>query len=309
MMFKKILVPLDGSELAEWALSPALKLAAAAQAELILLRSTIPLYMAMPVVAGEYEWAWPEYAREQMRTESREYLQGVQERYELPGLCLHTMDVEGDAASMIVDTAVDEGVDLIVMSTHGRSGFNKWILGSVTERVLHSAPCPVLAIRSDQPITRLLIALDGSQLAEKAIEPALALADTLKARVTLLRVNEPLLADHKPSVQFEWEVGRESIHTLEQNRRNNAENYLCEVVRRAGHNGLNRQWMVVNGQPVPKILEFAQLQSTDLIAMSTHGRSGLRRWLLGSVTAKVMHSFPGHMLIVRPPNKENSPHQ
>lgn len=303
-MFKKILVPLDGSELAEWALAPALKLAAAAQAELILLRSTIPVYTVMPVVAGEYAWAWPEYAGEQMQTESQEYLRSIQEKYELPGVPLHTMNVEGDAASMIVDTAVDEAVDLIVMSTHGRSGLNKWVLGSVAERVLYSAPCPVLAMRSSHPINRMVITLDGSALAEKVIEPALAVAAGLKARITLLRINEPLLADYKPSVQFDWEVGPESTYVMGQERRNEAENYLHEITRRVDRSGLDMQLSVVDGQPVTKILEFANLHGTDLIAMSTHGRSGLRRWLFGSVTAKVMHSFGGHMLIVRPPNGE-----
>ena len=76
----KILVPLDGSELAELALKPALKMAQAVQAEVILLRSMIPVYTAMPVVAGEYEWAWPEYAREQVRAATRDYLELVRNR-------------------------------------------------------------------------------------------------------------------------------------------------------------------------------------------------------------------------------------
>jgi nucleotide-binding universal stress UspA family protein len=178
------------------------------------------------------------------------------------------------------------------------------MLGSVTERVLYSASCPVLAIRSSQPVNRIVITLDGSPLAEKVIEPALAVAAGLKARVTLVRINEPPLVDHKPSVQFDWQVGQETPYTLGQDRRDEVEAYLRQIVQRVGRNGLDIQLMVVDGQPVAKILEFANLHNTDLIAMSTHGRSGLRRWLFGSVTAKVMHTFGGHMLIVRPSNGE-----
>jgi nucleotide-binding universal stress UspA family protein len=265
----------------------------------ILLRSTIPVYMTAPVVALEYEWAWPEYAREEMRLEAREYLDDIRERFSIPGVHLETMDVEGDAASMIVDTAIDEEVDLIVMSTHGWSGFKKWMLGSVTERVLHSGSCPVLAIHSPQPINRVAITLDGSPLAEEALEPGLDAAAGLGAGVTLVRVSEPLPAGFNNSMQFNWEVGKDTAYQIGQQTRQEAENYLHEVARRVARHDLDIQYSAIEGQPVDKILEFANLHGIDMISMCTHGRTGLRRWLFGSVTAKVMHSFSGHMLIVR----------
>lgn len=298
-MFKKILVPLDGSELAEWALPTALKLAQAVQGEVILLRSTIPVYTTMPAIANEYDWVWPEYAREQMRTEAREYLEEIKESHALPEVSIQTMNVEGDAASMIVDTAVDQAVDLIVMSTHGWSGFKRWMLGSVTEHVLHTGCCPVLAIRSSNPIGRVAVTLDGSELAEEAIEPALALASALKVGVKFLRVSEPLPVGSEPSMQFEWDVSQEMAYRIGQDHRKEAETYLHEVVRRVDRYNVDVQSSVVEGQAEEKILEFAKLHGIDLIAMSTHGRSGLRRWLFGSVTAKIMRSFDGHMLIVR----------
>lgn len=298
-MFKKILVPLDGSNLAEWALPTALKLAQAAQGEIILLRSTIPLYTMMPVVANEYDWVWPEYAREQMRTEVREYLEEIKESNSLPGVSIQTMEVEGDAASMIVDTAIDEDVDLIVMSTHGWSGFKKWVFGSVTERVLHTGCCPVLAVRSSRPINRLVITLDGSKLAEEAVEPAMRVAAGLESAVRLLRVSEPLSVNFKSPGPIDIGVGQETVFQISQEHRKEAETYLREITRRLNQHEVDIQSSVVEGEAVEKILEFANLHSIDLIAMSTHGRSGLRRWLYGSVTAKVMHSFDGHMLIIR----------
>ncbi|HRQ42641.1 MAG TPA: universal stress protein [Chloroflexota bacterium] len=303
-MFKKILVPLDGSELAEWALTPALALAKATQGEVILLRSMIPVYTTMPMVADEYSWVWPDYAREQGRAETRTYLEDIARTHSHPSITLHPMAVEGDAAGMIVDTAVAEDIDLIVMSTHGWSGFKKWLLGSVTERVLHSVSCPVLAVRSSQPIRRMLITLDGSPLAEKAVAPALAVAAGLEAKVVLLHVNEPIIPGYESTFQFEWSVAEDQQQQLHHERQGQAETYLNSVAHQYGRDDVEMQQMVISGAPVETILEFMRLHSMDLVAMSTHGRSGLRRWLYGSVTAKVMRGSESHMLIVRPPNGE-----
>lgn len=298
--FNKILVPLDGSQLAELALKPALQVAQAAQAELILLRSMIPVYTTMPVVAGEYEWAWPEYAREQVRSEAREYLEAVRNRYTQANLALRTLAVEGDAASMILDVAEEEDVDLIVMAPHGWSGANKLLLGSVTERVLHQATCPVFVVRTAQPIARVLLTLDGSPLAETAVAPGLALAEALGARTTLLAINEPITVSSKLGLQQKWQSSAEGQQAQQQNR-TEKEQYLRYVVARFGDELENEiAYEVIEGPPVEKILEFADLHGIDLIVMSTHGRTGLRRWLYGSVTARVMRSSQSSMLIIRP---------
>lgn len=298
--FNKILVPLDGSQLAELALKPALQVAQAAQAELILLRSMIPVYTTMPVVAGEYEWAWPEYAREQVRSEAREYLEAVRNRYTQANLSLRTLAVEGDAASLILDVAEEEDVDLIVMAPHGWSGANKLLLGSVTERVLHQATCPVFVVRTAQPIARVLLTLDGSPLAETAVAPGVALAEALGARTTLLAINEPITVSSKLGLQQKWQSSAEGQQAQQQNR-TEKEQYLRYVVARFGDELENEiAYEVIEGPPVEKILEFADLHGIDLIVMSTHGRTGLRRWLYGSVTARVMRSSQSSMLIIRP---------
>lgn len=300
-MFDRILVPLDGSELAELALEPALQLAKASEGRVILLRCIIPVYMTMPVVAYEYGWAWPEYAREQIRQEARGYLQTVQEKIQHPEIDTETLMVEGDAASMIVDSAEEVHADLIVMSTYGHSGVKRWRLGSVTERVLHSIACPVLMVRSGQPITRILIPLDGSPLAERVLEPALAAAANLGAHVTLLRIVEPL-AIPESTVPYDWGIRNGDKEQWNQQGKSEAEIYLKQVARRYGHHLLELQQVVINGAAEEKILAYAQLHNMDMVAMSTHGHTGLRRWLYGSVTAKVMRGYEGNMLIVRPPN-------
>jgi nucleotide-binding universal stress UspA family protein len=304
-MFHKILLPLDGAESAEWALEPALKLAEAARGELLLLRSVIPVYMSLPVFAGEYDWVWPEYAREEMREEARTYLQDVAKRHARPGMKLRSLAPEGDVAGLIVDTAVDEDVDLIVMSTQGWSGVKKGTLGTIAERVLHNAPCPVLVMRSPQPITRVLVTLDGSLLAEQVIEPALAVAGSLGARLILLRVNESVLVNPRQMIQVKW-LGSEEGRALMQHQRQEAEAYLRDVVYRYAPGEVEIQTEVVDGPTVERIMEYATLHSIDLIAMSTHGHTGIRRWLYGSVTARILRRSQQAMLIVRPPAQELS---
>lgn len=295
-MFHKILVPLDGSQEAERALDTALKLAQAAQGELLLLRSIKVVHMMMPAMATEYDWSWPEYSREQSRQEVRDYLEGVAERIEQMDIAVNTLAVEGDTASIIVDTAEMKDVDLIVMSAQGWSTARVRELGSITERVLHSASCPVLIIRAE-PIDRMAIALDGSLLAERALTPGMALAEALQAQVMLLRVSEPETVAHGALLS-----ARERQIVLQ--AREAAEAYLHDT---AHHLDDNVQTFVVGGTAVvDSILDFARLHAIDLLVMSTHGRTGLRRWLYGSVTARVMRASHTSMLIIRPPDDELS---
>ncbi len=295
-MFHKILVPLDGSQEAERALDTALKLAQAAQGELLLLRSIKVVHMMMPAMATEYDWSWPEYSREQSRQEVRDYLEGVAERIEQMDIAVNTLAVEGDTASIIVDTAEMKDVDLIIMSAQGWSTARVRELGSITERVLHSASCPVLIIRAE-PIDRMAIALDGSLLAERALTPGMALAEALQAQVMLLRVSEPETVAHGALLP-----ARERQIVLQ--AREAAEAYLHDT---AHHLDDNVQTFVVGGTAVvDSILDFARLHAIDLLVMSTHGRTGLRRWLYGSVTARVMRASHTSMLIIRPPDDELS---
>ena len=131
------------------------------------------------------------------RNDALIYLETIRKSNEQPDLHIQTRLVEGDVAGAIVDTALSEQVDLIVMSTHGYSGLTRWVLGSVTEKVLRSAPCPVLAVRAARHPQKVLITLDGSPLSERAIEPGLAVAQSLNAAVTLLRVVPRVSTDGK----------------------------------------------------------------------------------------------------------------
>lgn len=183
-MFDQILVSLDGSELAERALAPAFALGQRQQGQVFLLR--VAVLVPNTYLAGFYGRLWPEQAVEPDREVAVEYLNTIRTRAPAPPRVRNQV-LEYGVAEPILDVAAAEGADLIVMSSHGYSGITRWILGSVAEKVLSGAPCPVLVVRSAEPVHRVLIPLDGSELSEQALEPGLAVAAGLGCKVTLLR--------------------------------------------------------------------------------------------------------------------------
>ncbi len=307
-MFKKVLVPLDGSPLAEYALQPAIRLARPTVDEdgsgrLVLLH--VPVYeetMVPLAASGNMYWSEAPDAAERQRTVRRQaegYLHTLRMTHEQPRLTVTTRVMEGDVAGVIVDTVAEGDVDLIVMGTHGRSGLSRWVMGSVAERVLHSAPCPVLTVRSETPIRHMLITLDGSPLAEKILEPALAVASKLGCEVTFLRVEQP--PDYSPEFVSDLEKVEHGLgeHYL-LDITSQPQEYLEGIIRRFQRRGLRLNGVVSYGPVAQAILDYVEYHDVDLIAMSTHGRTGPQRWVYGSVTEKILRRSPCAMLIVRP---------
>lgn len=301
-MFTKILVPLDGSQLAERALKPALTLATQAQGDVYLLQVSQPQEMLVPQYGGGYAFLWPDQSLERASEQATKYMDSVLDTFDTPEVSLHPLLEEGDPAGMIVDIAHDEGVDLIVMSSHGYTGLSRWMLGSTAEKVMRGAGCPVLIIRDSHPIKNILVTLDGSPLSEKILDPAFALAQANGATVTLLRISQPLepinyrqLAEVE---RVEHGLGMSMLESFYQRD----EMYLQEVARRYDLRGVPIHTVTMEGNPAEKILAVSDKFEIDLIAMSTHGRTGLRRWVYGSVVEKVLHSLQKSMLVVRPPD-------
>lgn len=317
-MFKKILVPLDGSALAEQAVDPALRLVQWAAGstgsrgagELIFMR--VPMYASSQTpVSPAHEYAWPQERHLPVKGESAEYLRDLREDIKSkagPNVSIRTMVVNGDRAGAIVDTAQTEQADLIVMSTYGRTGLSRWVLGSVTSRVLRHAHCPVLVINASTsqsasqsaPMAHILITFDGSLLSEKALEVGLALAKANAAQVTLLRVlsNGDFSSDEHPLPEniaiSNNKLQKEPLH-------HQAESYLQDLVAIHDTEGLEINIAVIAGPVASTILDFATNEKVDLIAMTTHGRTGIRRWIYGSVTENVLYGTSCAMLIIRPP--------
>lgn len=282
-MFHKVLVPLDGSTLAEAALEPAVALARHAHGELLLLRVPTSERILVPM-AGSEGILWPDQSLAFSRKEAKQYLAGLLKpgaHPDMADIAVRSAVVDGDVASVIVDTAVAEGMDLICMSTHGRSGLTRWMLGSMAEKVLSAAPCPVLIRRGRQPLRRILITLDGSQLAEHALEPGFALAAALSEQVILLRVVD----EHAPD--------ETSLHDA-------AEAYLWRLAQAHAQPGLEIRTEIAVGPAAETIVTRLGTLGVDVAVMATHGRSGLRRWVYGSVTEKVLDSAHCSLLVVRP---------
>ena len=177
----KIMVPLDGSFLAEKVLASAATLAGSLGATLLLVRVREPVVQ----MADENLMAQVQELRSK---EVVEYLQQIVQSPLLQDVKKESLTVHGPVAGTLVDTAVDHNVDLIIMSSHGRSGVDRWVYGSVARKVLRHAPCDKIILQAnvDVPLfsnKHILVPLDGSKLAEKALVPAREIALAISAEL------------------------------------------------------------------------------------------------------------------------------
>jgi nucleotide-binding universal stress UspA family protein len=172
------------------------------------------------------------------------------------------------------------------------------MLGSVTERVLRGSPCPVLVVREAISFCKALIPLDGSPLAESALQPGLALAQVLGCHVTLLRADqgEELGSVEQGLLQMADAGACQELAEQSDDRLNY---YLECLARQHRSSELTIDTIVLQGKPAEAILAHAESEAIDLIIMATHGRTGLSRWVYGSVTEKVLRQADRAMLIVR----------
>jgi nucleotide-binding universal stress UspA family protein len=201
-------------------------------------------------------------------------------------------------------------VDLVVMTTHGRGPFSRFWLGSVADEFLRRAPVPVLLVRPQETkpdlgrepaLRHVLVPLDGSPLAEQILGPAVSLGSLTRADYTLLRVVPPPMFGV-------YDAGGFAISPVEEpsleEQRSHAEAYLDKVAERLRAKSLPvRTQVIVGRQPSEAILEEAQTQAIDLIALATHGLQGLQRLLLGSVADKVIRGASIPVLVYRPTGK------
>lgn len=290
--YRKILVPLDGSDLSERAIAPALTLAEAMEAQLLLLRVVTPIPPAM-------DPQFYDQMNRQMEDEATAYLHQwrarLRDRYDDVIVAVR----RGGAAETIIQIAQADSCDLIMISSHGRSGLGRWVYGSVAEKVLRSGCCPTLIIRAqvEDDLFRhrhVLIPLDGSELAEQALAPAQAIAAATGGRLTLLRVGE---ATH---LTVETKVVRQQSDYLEENERAKAEAYLTQIsVGDLPPGRISRHF--ARGPVADVIIDYAAHQDVDLIVISSHGRSGIHRWIHGSVAEKVLRGATCATLIIHNP--------
>jgi nucleotide-binding universal stress UspA family protein len=306
---RSILVPLDGSDVAEHALPTALSLARRHRAALHLVR----VYVPVAAVYGAHALRYDETLDREFMAQARDYLDGVVTRLaDVGGVRAGSALLGGMVADTISQHATALGADLIVMTTHGRGPLARFWLGSVSDELARRAGVPVLFVRpsaaspdlAGEPLLRrVLIPLDGSELAESILQPVLALGDPDQTEYTLLQVVMPAELSYGPAggrvsgLQESLKQLRE-VDELEAKR---ARDYLEPLAQRLRERSTAVSTRVAcNERPATAILDDASVHAPDLIALATHGRGGLKRLVLGSVADKVLRGAETAVLVYRP---------
>ena len=284
-MFDHILVPLDGSALAEQVLPYARQIADVCGARIELIGAVDGEDLPQDIIA-------------ETEQERRDYLERVADT--LPAELERTwLCRRGRPAEVIVDHAGHDAGTLIAMATHGYSGMQRWLLGSVAHKVVQAANTPVLLLPtgatspSGGPVEfeRIIIPLDGSPLAEHVLDHAAMLCRCLDMELILVRAYNPSF----PGSSVRMKEVAAIVHDA-------AEVYLQDMQRRLQAQGLSDvSYKVLRGVPAEQITDFALETPNSLTAMCTHGRHGVGRWLLGSVTDAVIHSAEEPVLVIRAP--------
>jgi nucleotide-binding universal stress UspA family protein len=286
----RILIPLDESPLAEQAL-PYADAIGGRQSHLTLLMVAPDTEAQRLLVTGLVESA--EAAVEGFENAARESLALAARTWFGDRPNVHLEVAIGDPADQILRSADELAIDLIVMASHGRGALGRWTFGSVADRVVRAARTPVMVVRPhDAPVEigarpvvrRLVVPLDGSELAERALPEAARLAARLAVPVRLLRVIEP--SEQVVSVPFESPFPDGFFEEMHQAARLDAERSLRQAAERIRAAGLTVCKEVLSGPAAATIIDATG--PGDLVVLSSHGHSGVRRWLLGSVAEKLI---------------------
>ena len=309
-MFNKIVVPLDGSELAEGVLPHVAEMIRDRGSRVYLL-SASPLARGSPLTTVDAQPASatvPEALPGVMR-ELMEYLRGVAEKLEPATTDIWIGVRFGRPADEILAFADKVEADLIAMSTHGRSGISRWVFGSVADRLLRGATCPVLLVRAKpaQPRTsyqNILLPLDGSELAEQVIPYVKALIRPNHTRISLVSVLTTGLGDRTVTLLTSYPLGMQLATTAFRQAEVQLQAYLRSVANALRDQGAIVRITIRQGSPADEILACAAEVEADLISMTTHGLSGASRWVYGSVAGKVLQGAHSPVLLVRPTSEQ-----
>jgi nucleotide-binding universal stress UspA family protein len=304
--YSRILVPLDGSALAEEALPTAIAFVqrAGKTGKLILLRVTHMEYLV-------YSRGGPFEVPGGVHQEVDAYLARLEAQMKSDGVPVEVVRAEGEPAIAIVEIAHDHHADLTIMVTHAREGMSRLVHGSITDRVLQASSVPVLLLKhgeqpdrvfSIQGRSHLLVPLDGSEVAESVLLRALSLASQMGASMTLLRSLD--LPDLTVSGTRMGGLTPADIGVIMPAARQQAMQYLQQMQERVQAHGIPTAVLVTEGGAAEDIAgqakELEQAGYAVMIVMATHGRTGVGRWLYGSVAGAVLHLADVPLLVVRP---------
>jgi nucleotide-binding universal stress UspA family protein len=276
-MIERIVVPLDGSLTAEAILPQVRRVLYRNDSEVILVRAVEPPFVENAISMAETQLA-----------AAREYVLGQQERLEQAGVRVSHVVRLGSPSGVLLDVVKERNATMVAMATHGNTGLKRFLLGSVAEAVIRKCPVPVLLIRpfwsydllppvetAKRPIRNLLLPVDGSDRSLESLPCVIEFAELFETRIVLLRVLE--------KEETEAEV-------LPQ---------LQAIAKTIEKKGVVTMVVLEKGNPVEEILKTVRFREIDLIAMSTHGRTGASRAVAGSVTEEVLRQATVPMLVTR----------
>jgi len=290
-MYERILVPLDGSKLAELALPCAEELAGVFNSEVVLIGICEPEESPYSHMCHLYIEKIAEVVGNRIKKVSSTVI-------------VKPVALDGRPAEGIIDYAEKNDVSLIIMASHGRSGIMSWTLGSVANKVLQRTGTPILLIRAKAShleagaqglFNRILVPLDGSDVGEVVLPHVRQLTEKLESEVILLRVVAPGQHVHTIGGLDYVRFAEQQIESMKAE----AKEYLDKVSKRlAGTKGMVRSEVRV-GDTTHEIIKFADEANIRLVTISSHGRSGIRQWISGSVTHKILHAGNTPLLLVK----------
>jgi nucleotide-binding universal stress UspA family protein len=307
-MYSRIIVPLDGSPLAEQVL-PYVRMFAQ--------KLTLPIQLLQAYSPYPPELSDPAHGRylDQMdaalQDQAYDYLNRVKGSIPDARAEISCLVRAGDPASCIVAESEADPEALVAMATHGRSGVGRWILGSVTDKVLHAVKNPLWIIRSQPDISSnaeglktIVVPLDGSTVAEQILPHAVFLAKSLGLHLTLVRAR-PAMQEYQHYMEGHFMAGGATVYTgpyeqFSSEADAKAMNYLHDVRTKLQEQGMRSVEEGLIKEHAPEaIIESLGHDSDKMIAMTTHGRSGVARWMLGSVADRVVRHAGVPVLVVR----------
>jgi nucleotide-binding universal stress UspA family protein len=300
-MYSKILVPLDGSRTAEKVLPYARYLAARFKIPIELLAVIDIAEMAVHMSADNARFL--DSMIEDGIKHSTAYLRGVASTF--PGDDIKCSVERGRAEDLIIEKGAADTAMLITMATHGRSGLNRFLLGSIAEKVLRGTVNPLLLVRATEEakpdgevtLKSIIVPLDGSELADSVLPMVAGLAKKLELEIELFR------AYHIPSYAYTGDEGYPVNYeeVVRRGVRDEASEYLNKKANELKKLGVAKVSCVTQeGFAADEIISLGRKTRDNLIAMCSHGRSGVQRWVLGSVTETVVRHSDDPVLIARP---------
>ena len=310
-MYRNVVVLLDGSELAESVLPHVTEVIRDRGSCVHLLsvaplsRGTVPVNVNVRSSAADL----PE-ERSRIQRELIEYLRTVAKKIEPVAADMWLAVRHGRPADEILTFVGSIGADLVAMSTHGRSGISQWVFGTVADRVLRGATCPVLLVRAgrggvtaplrETSYQNILVPLDGSALAEQVVPYVKSLVRPNRTRVYLISVMTTGMVDRTVTLLTSYPPGLQLAAPAFQYVKAQLQAYLRSVAAALRESGAVVHIVIQQGSPADGILACAAKVEADLISMTTRGFSGASRWVYGNVAGKVLQGAYTPMLLVRP---------